>query len=130
MNQITPLRCAVGLFLASLFFLTSAQQNVSANSQGVSNTAATESNGNMYIKKGCHNCHGNVGQGSSSGKRLAEPVLEERQFYAIVRRPYGIMPAYAPEVLSDRELKEIYQYLQSLQSPELKDIELLQREND
>jgi len=84
----------------------------------------------IYAKKGCNYCHSNVGQGSSSGKRLASPVLPKEQFFAIVRRPYGIMPAYSPEVLSDQELGDIYQYLKSLESPKVEDIDLLQRESN
>jgi len=37
------------------------------------------------------------------------------------------MPAYSPKVLSDSELADIYQYLESLKSPKAEDIPQLQR---
>jgi len=82
---------------------------------------------NMYFKKGCNVCHSNVGQGARSGKRLVDPILPKEDFYAIVRRPYGTMPAYSPKVLSDSELADIYKYLESLKSPKAEDIPQLQR---
>jgi len=89
--------------------------------------AKVEHSDNMYFKKGCNVCHSNVGQGARSGKRLIEPILPKEDFYAVVRRPYGIMPAYSPKVLSDSELADIYQYLESLKSPKAEDIPQLQR---
>jgi len=81
----------------------------------------------MYFRKGCHVCHSGVGQGGRSGKRLIEPILPKEDFYAIVRRPYGIMPAYSPRFLSDSDLTEIYEYLEAQESPKVEDIPELQK---
>jgi len=128
MKHNKPMQGAL-VILASVMIVYPAQQFVSAKSQPTSNNTTVDPTEGAYYKKGCNNCHGNVGQGSRSGKRLAEPVLPEPVFKAIVRRPYGIMPAYSSKILSDDELDEIYQYLQSLSSPKSDDIKLLQREN-
>jgi len=94
-----------------------------------SKTALADTNlsENMYFQKGCHFCHSNVGQGARSGKRIVEPLLPKDDFFAVIRRPYGKMPAYSPKVLSDSELAEIYNYLASLNSHEVEDIPLLKR---
>lgn len=83
----------------------------------------------LFMKNGCYYCHGTWGQGSiSTGKPLVAPQpLPEPAFMAIVRRPYGVMPAYAPSVLSDDDLQAIYEYVKSVKIPKLKNIPLLKK---
>lgn len=72
----------------------------------------------VYVEMGCHYCHGYEGQGAlPTGPRLAPEPLAEDVFSDIVRRPPNVMPAYAPEVLSDEELERIYEYLVSIPNP-------------
>lgn len=48
-------------------------------------------------------------------------------FVDVVRRPYNVMPAYSPKVLSDQTMAEIYAYLESIpEPPPLDAIPLLQ----
>jgi len=80
-----------------------------------------------YLQFGCDQCHGRVGQGSGAGLRLAPGPLEFEDFADIVRRPYGVMPAYSPKVLSDDDLARIHAYLSSIpEPPSLDAIPLLQ----
>jgi len=69
-----------------------------------------------YVANGCYQCHGYVGQGGA-GARLARTAYSFEAFAALVRRPANEMPAYAPQVLDDRELRSIYNYLRSLPEP-------------
>ena len=73
----------------------------------------------LYIKFGCHQCHGYEGQGGLlTGPRIAPNPLRLKGFTKIVRRPYGVMPAYSDKVISDETLKIIHQYLKSISDPE------------
>jgi mono/diheme cytochrome c family protein len=68
----------------------------------------------IFRKAGCYECHGYNGQGSmTSGPRIASPAPPFLMLRNAVRTPSNIMPAYAPEVLDDTALQNIYAYLQS-----------------
>ena len=69
-----------------------------------------------YVANGCYQCHGYAGQGGA-GARLARTAYSFEAFAALVRRPANEMPAYAPQVLNDRALRSIYDYLRSLPEP-------------
>jgi mono/diheme cytochrome c family protein len=69
-----------------------------------------------YVANGCYQCHGYAGQGGA-GARLARTAYSFEAFAALVRRPANEMPAYAPQVLDERELRSIYDYLRSLPEP-------------
>lgn len=84
-----------------------------ANPPAIEAAESMKTGRELYAKYGCHQCHGYEGQGSvMSGSRLV-PALPYEAFSEIVRRPYGTMPAYSPNILSDQALKDIYQYLKS-----------------
>lgn len=71
-----------------------------------------------YIKYGCYQCHGFKGQGAlmTGTPPIAPDVLPFEAFAEIVRRPYGKMPAYSPDVLDRATLKQIYDHLESIES--------------
>jgi mono/diheme cytochrome c family protein len=67
------------------------------------------------VQIGCHACHGTLGQGASTGPRLAPGPQPYAAFAQQVRQPRQDMPRYTPEALSDQDLADIYAYLQSIQ---------------
>ena len=71
----------------------------------------------LYVQKLCYACHGYQGQGGAAAVVLSPSPLPLEGFAAIVRRPYNIMPAYSPAVLSDEEIESIFEYLRSLPPP-------------
>ncbi|HKU17224.1 MAG TPA: cytochrome c [Steroidobacteraceae bacterium] len=78
-----------------------------------------------FVAYGCYQCHGYSGYGGSSGPRLSGDMPYEG-FERIVRFPYGTMPAYPRELLSDEELRAIYSFIQSRPPPPLlKDLPML-----
>lgn len=81
----------------------------------------------LYMKKGCYECHGPVGQGSiMSGPALAPSPLPVGAMTAYVRSPKGQMPLYSSKILSDRDLVQIHAYLAAIPaSPEADRIALL-----
>ena len=80
----------------------------------------------VYLVDGCFECHGRVGQGGAflgpapgvAGTQLPFEALKQQ-----LRDPTNNMPAYADMVLPDKDVADIYAYLQSLPGPrEAKDL--------
>jgi len=94
-----------------------------------STVAATPGNGQrLFVRDGCYECHGYLGQGSTStgGTRLGPPQIPLSAFISYVREPTGQMPPYTAKVISDADLAEIYNFLKSVPPPPpLKSISIL-----
>lgn len=91
---------------------------------------ASAENGKMlFMKNGCWQCHGTVGQGSiatSGGKVIAPNPLPYDQFATAVRTTNGAMPPYREAILSNEDLADIHAYLQTIPKPaDYKSIPLL-----
>ena len=72
----------------------------------------------IYVKVGCHSCHGNEGQGAApTGPRLALNPLPYAAWSRYVREPRANMPPYTAKVLSDQELADIYAFLRAQPGP-------------
>jgi ubiquinol-cytochrome c reductase cytochrome c subunit len=79
-----------------------------------------------FVKHGCWQCHGYVGQGGVTGPRLAQTQLPAEAFSVFVRNTRGGMPPYQKAILSDADLADIHAYLQALpKPPDYKSIPLL-----
>jgi ubiquinol-cytochrome c reductase cytochrome c subunit len=115
---------AVRLAIVTLFAATAGL----AGADGAA-AADAEKGKTAFVKSGCWQCHGFVGQGSaatSNGRVIARTQLPLDAFKAFVRTTNGAMPPYRPAVLSDDDLDNIYAYLQSLPAPKAaSDIPLL-----
>jgi len=82
--------------------------------------ASAEHGKAAYMKHGCWQCHGTVGQGSimtSGGTRLAPDPMPWEAFSAFVRSSNRSMPSFSATILSDNDLADIYAYLQSIPKP-------------
>lgn len=72
----------------------------------------------LFMKDGCYECHGREGQGSTmAGPRIAPDPIPFESLLSYVRKPKGEMPPYTAKVISDKELADIYAYLQSRKEP-------------
>jgi ubiquinol-cytochrome c reductase cytochrome c subunit len=79
-----------------------------------------------FMKNGCWQCHGELGQGGAAGKTLAPKPMPLEAFSVFVRNSNGPMPPYPKEILSDADLADIHAYLQSIPaSKDYKSIPLL-----
>jgi len=91
--------------------------------------AANPSSGQrLFVRDGCYECHGYLGQGSTStgGTRLGPPQIPLSAFVSYVREPTGQMPPYTAKVISNEDLTEIYNFLKTVPpSPPLKSIAIL-----
>ena len=60
----------------------------------------------LYVKDGCYECHGTVGQGGT-GPRIAPRTGS----IAYIRKPAGQMPPYTAKVLPDSDVADLLAYL-------------------
>src|SRR5712664_1054394 len=90
-------------------------------------TGNAENGKRIFMKNGCYECHGTLGQGTIAGARLGPPRLNAAGVIRYVRRPAGQMPAFTEKVMSDQELADVYAYLKTIPPPKtVKDIPLLE----
>ena len=74
----------------------------------------------LYSDFGCYQCHGYQGQGSQASPpvpRIGPTVYPLEAFAVFLRTPPRLMPAYSPNVMSDAQLREIYDYMRSIPEP-------------
>jgi ubiquinol-cytochrome c reductase cytochrome c subunit len=113
-------QAALVVFAAVLFF-ASASMLAKPAQEGKSSAAPAgnaENGKQLFMKNGCYQCHGREGQGSVvTGPRIAPDPLPFEVISAYIRKPTGEMPPYTEKVLSDKDLADIYAYLQSRPHP-------------
>jgi mono/diheme cytochrome c family protein len=71
----------------------------------------------VYLATGCFTCHGRAGQGGAyngPAPTLAKTAMPFEGFKMQIRNPSNDMPAYSEPVMSDREIADIYVFMQSL----------------
>src|SRR5262245_55082076 len=72
----------------------------------------------LFAADGCYQCHGYEAQGATpTGPRLGPKPIAFAQFQKYVRQPSGQMPPYTVKSISDKDLADIYAFLQSLPAP-------------
>jgi mono/diheme cytochrome c family protein len=83
----------------------------------------------IYLRDACFTCHGRSGQGGvfrGPAPILAQTALPFDGFRELLRDPPGDMPAYSEAVLSDKDIADIYAFLESLPGPRSpKDVRVL-----
>jgi mono/diheme cytochrome c family protein len=109
---LAPAALAAGLFLG----------------QGAGLAASAENGKQVFMRAGCWQCHGSVGQGGVAGPKLAPDPLPLDALSSFVRTTNRAMPPYREEILSDVDLADLYAYLQSIpKGLDAKSIPLLNR---
>jgi len=94
--------------------------------QGAAFAASAEKGKDAFMKHGCWQCHGMVGQGGVTGPKLAPDPIPAEALAAFVRQTNRFMPPYMEPVLSNEDLADIHAYLASVpKGPDAKDIPLL-----
>ena len=83
----------------------------------------------VYLADGCYQCHGRVGQGglmTGAAPILAQTKMPYAAFTRQLRNPLNDMPPYPETLLSEKEVADIYAFLQSLPGRRpVKDIPIL-----
>ena len=70
-----------------------------------------------YLASGCMYCHGRAGQGGGMNyptPPLAKTALPIEGFKGVVRQSMRDMPAYTETVLPEKDLTDIFAFVQSL----------------
>jgi len=79
-----------------------------------------------YVKNGCWQCHGFVGQGGGAGPKLAPEPMALAALVPFLRHTNGAMPPYPEPVLSDGDIADIHAYLETVpKTADYKSIPLL-----
>jgi mono/diheme cytochrome c family protein len=83
----------------------------------------------LFENFGCYQCHGREAQGGlGTGPRLGPKPIAFAAVQRYIRQPTGQMPPYTAKVVSDKDLADIYAFLQSVkQPPAVKEIPLLNK---
>ncbi len=88
--------------------------------------SASEKGKQLFVKNGCWQCHGFVGQGGIAGPRLAPDPMPFEAMSNFIRNSSRAMPPYREAILPEADLKEIHVYLSSIpKAPDAKSIPLL-----
>jgi len=80
-----------------------------------SDAGSTDSGRELFVGYQCWQCHGTEAQGGA-GPRIAGTVYPFEAFARLVRHT-NQMPAYSPNVLSDDELRAIWEFVRSQSEP-------------
>jgi mono/diheme cytochrome c family protein len=74
--------------------------------------ASVENGKRVFMRVGCWQCHGTMGQGGVTGPKLAPGPLPFEALSTFVRSTNRAMPAYREQVLSDDDLadRQIFRY--------------------
>jgi mono/diheme cytochrome c family protein len=104
--------------LANVYaFLRSVAPASSAGSSAAPASGNPTKGKQLFTADGCYECHNDKGVGAGTGPRIGPPPLSLPSFLRYVRAPSGNMPPYTVKVISDQDLADIYEYLQSLPAP-------------
>jgi len=113
------MRKVAGLFNAAAVVAILAGANSVAWAQDAPPGDAAEGK-RLYLAVGCFACHGRAGQGGAMNgpaPTLAKTAMPFDGFKGQLRQPVNDMPAYAEIVMSDKQIADIYAFLQSLPGP-------------
>ena len=125
MNITKKVAIFLALALAASASMTAQEKKAAQGSDAAakSDTGATSGNAEngkkLFMANGCFECHGTVGQGSTStgGARIGPPAISLEEVTSYVRHPSGQMPPYTAKVVSDQNLADIYAYLKAQPKP-------------
>jgi ubiquinol-cytochrome c reductase cytochrome c subunit len=91
----------------------------------VSNADPVEDGRAAFVRNGCWQCHGFMGQGGA-GPKLAPDPKPYDVISVFVRHTSGAMPKYSEKILTENDLASIYDYLRSIpKAADYKSIPLL-----
>ena len=97
-----------------LIIATAAVASLASSALAQSDPAAQRGKA-LFMTRGCYQCHGTVGQGSTAtGPALAPNPVPMVAFKKELRTPRAVMPAYSLAILPDEQVGDLYAYLKSI----------------
>jgi mono/diheme cytochrome c family protein len=104
--------------LATLGFTAIVTAAIAGQTAPTTPPADAKNGRKLFVADGCYQCHGYEAQGATpTGPRLGPKPIAFAQFSKLVRQPIGQMPPYTVKSVSDKDLTDIYAFLQSLSAP-------------
>ena len=107
--------------IAALSVTLTAQDKAAPPAPTSAEAAAPAGNVNrgktLYMSTGCYQCHSEQGQGGTQGPRLGPKPIPFQAFLRYVRSPKGEMPPYKAKVMSDRDVADVYAFVEALPPP-------------
>ncbi len=70
----------------------------------------------LFAERGCFQCHNTLAQGGD-GPRLAPRPIPFQAFMKELRQPRNQMPPYTAKMMSEKEIADIYAFLQTIPPP-------------
>ena len=112
------LAAVVGIAFAAMLASPVGAQSKTQPEATAAAPAGSAANGKvLYMKIGCYQCHSEQGQGGTQGPRLGPKPIAFQSFLRYVRSPRGEMPPYKAKVMSDKDVADVYAFLQGLPAP-------------
>jgi mono/diheme cytochrome c family protein len=102
---------AVGLVVTTVYTPVKAQST--SKKSGRMATGNAEAGKSSFIRAGCQTCHGPQGLGTEKAPPIAPPTFQISRFVSYVRQPSGKMPAVGVDIASNKELTDIFAFLES-----------------
>jgi ubiquinol-cytochrome c reductase cytochrome c subunit len=114
MNRTSTRLATLALVAAAtvVFTLHGAAAQTTAPAAPAGDPVAGKAN---FLKYGCYECHGTVGQGNYMGiPHLAPHALPYAAIVRYIRKPSGEMPSYSEAIVPDKDVADIAAYLASI----------------
>jgi mono/diheme cytochrome c family protein len=99
---------AIAFAFVLVWALTERPAAAQSSASGVANGKT------VFASAGCIACHGAQAQGTSLAPAISPPPLELPAMITYVRQPTGKMPPVPESTASDKQLGDVFAYLQSL----------------
>jgi mono/diheme cytochrome c family protein len=99
---------AIAFAFVLVWALTERPAAAQSSASGVANGKT------VFASAGCIACHGAQAQGTSLAPAISPPPLELPAMITYVRQPTGKMPPVPESTASDKQLRDVFAYLQSL----------------
>jgi mono/diheme cytochrome c family protein len=119
MRNVTRNRGALGAIAGAVIAAAFAGLAGAARAQDAPPGDAVEGK-RLYLAVGCFTCHGRSGQGGAMNGPapiLAKTKMPFEGFKGQLRSPVNDMPAYSEKVMTDKEIADIYAFVEQLPGP-------------
>jgi mono/diheme cytochrome c family protein len=128
MNDVRRTLKLLGLPVMAMMLLGVANGQNSGQSPAATPAGDAKIGSDLYLKKGCWECHGYSGA-NGSGAPLVLTSLNATGFMNYIRNPKtNNMPLYSAKVVSDKDAADLFAYIKTFKKPpEVKDVPLLQQ---
>lgn len=111
----------------AMSYVLGAQAPKAESKTGAAPRGDVQNGRKLFASDGCYICHNREGQGGfGTAPHLAPKPIPFATFSAYVRHPSGQMPPFTAKAIPDKDLADIYAFLQSIPDlPPVKSIPLL-----